>query len=84
VYWLKKPVYELCTNCHDEKAAARHVVVGFVYGDSHPLRGRPHPVKPKMEFSCSGCHNPHAAQARFLWQFDAKEREDLCRTCHNK
>ena len=84
VFWLKKPVWNLCTNCHTEKATDRHVVLGFVYGDSHPMRGRPHPVKPGVEFACSGCHNPHAAQARFLWQFDVTVREDLCRTCHAK
>jgi predicted CXXCH cytochrome family protein len=83
-FWLKKPVWDLCTNCHTEKATDRHVVVGFVYGDTHPMRGRPHPVKPGVEFACSGCHNPHAAQARYLWQFDATVREDLCRTCHAK
>jgi len=83
-FWLKKPVWDLCTNCHTEKATDRHVVVGFVYGDTHPMRGRPHPVKPGADFACSGCHNPHAAQGRYLWQFDATVREDLCRTCHAK
>jgi len=84
VFWLKKPVWNLCTNCHTEKATDRHVILGFVYGDTHPMRGRPHPVKPGVEFACSGCHNPHAAQARYLWQFDVTVREDLCRTCHAK
>jgi predicted CXXCH cytochrome family protein len=84
VFWLKKPIYDLCTNCHTEKATGRHVVVGFVYGDSHPLKGRPHPIKPGVELACSSCHNPHAAQVRFLWQFDVTVREDLCRTCHPK
>lgn len=84
VFWLKKPIFDLCTNCHPEKASGRHVVVGFVYGDGHPLRGRPHPLKPGVELACSGCHNPHAAQARYLWQFDATVREELCRTCHPK
>ena len=83
-FWLKKPVWDLCTNCHTEKASDRHVVLGFVYGDSHPTRGRPNPVKPGQDFACSSCHNPHAAQARFLWQFDVTVREDLCRTCHAK
>ena len=82
--WLKKPIFELCTNCHTEKASGRHVVVGFVYGDGHPLRGRPHPLKPGVELACSSCHNPHAAQVRYLWQFDATVREELCRTCHPK
>ncbi len=82
-YWLKLHAFDLCTNCHTEKRE-RHVVVGFVYGDSHPLRGRPHPLKDRTEFSCPSCHNPHAAQARFLWQFDATQRETLCRTCHQK
>jgi len=84
VFWLKKPIFDLCTNCHTEKAEGRHVVLGFVYGDGHPLKGRPHPIKPGVELACSGCHNPHAAQARYLWQFDATVREDLCRTCHPK
>lgn len=83
-FWLKKHAYDLCTNCHDEKRGQRHVVVGFVYGDSHPLRGRPHPLKDRTEFSCPSCHNPHAAQSRFLWQFDVTNRESLCRTCHQK
>lgn len=82
-FWLKKPVWELCTNCHTEKALDRHVVVGFVFGDSHPTRGRTHPLKP-AEFYCSSCHNPHAAQYRFLWQFDATSREQLCEKCHAK
>ena len=84
VFWLKKRPFDLCTNCHTEKRTERHVVVGFVYGDSHPLDGRPHPIKRKTDFACPACHNPHAAQARFLWQFEATERETLCRTCHVK
>jgi predicted CXXCH cytochrome family protein len=84
VFWLKKPIFDLCTNCHAEKAKGRHVVLGFVYGDGHPLKGRPHPIKPGVELACSSCHNPHAAQVRFLWQFDATVREELCRTCHPK
>jgi predicted CXXCH cytochrome family protein len=84
VFWLKKPIFDLCTNCHTEKAKGRHVVLGFVYGDGHPLKGRPHPLKPGVELACSSCHNPHAAQYRYLWQFDATVREDLCRTCHPK
>jgi predicted CXXCH cytochrome family protein len=84
VFWLKKPIFDLCTNCHTEKAKGRHVVLGFVYGDGHPLRGRPHPLKLGVELACSSCHNPHAAQVRYLWQFDATVREDLCRTCHPK
>jgi len=84
LFWLKKPIFDLCTNCHTEKATGRHVVLGFVYGDSHPLKGRPHPIKPGVELACSSCHNPHAAQVRFLWQFDVTVREDLCRTCHPK
>jgi predicted CXXCH cytochrome family protein len=84
VFWLKKRPFDLCTNCHVEKRTERHVVVGFVYGDSHPLQGRPHPLKRNTEFACPACHNPHAAQARFLWQFEATDRETLCRTCHAK
>lgn len=83
-FWLKKRAFDLCTNCHTEKRTERHVVVGFVYGDSHPVQGRPHPLKPGVEFACPACHDPHAAQARFLWQFETTQREALCRTCHAK
>lgn len=83
-FWLKKAPFDLCTTCHLEKRDERHVVVGFVYGDSHPLRDRPHPLKPQTQFACPSCHNPHAAKARFLWQFDVTRRETLCRTCHQK
>jgi predicted CXXCH cytochrome family protein len=83
-FWLRRSAFELCTTCHSEKFDERHVVVGFVYGDSHPKKGRPHPRKAGFEFSCTGCHNPHAARARFLWQYDSSSREVLCRTCHRK
>lgn len=83
-FWLKQRAYDLCTSCHLEKRGERHVVVGFAYGDSHPLQQRPHPLKERTEFACPACHNPHAAKARFLWQFDVTTRESLCRTCHQK
>ncbi len=83
-FWLRRDAYSLCTNCHAEKARERHVVVGFAYGDTHPLRDRPHPLKPGQTFACPGCHNPHAAASRFLFQFDVTRREDLCTLCHAK
>ncbi len=83
-FWLRRAPFDVCTNCHTEKRDERHVVVGFVYGDSHPKKGRVHPRKPRAEFACPGCHNPHTGQSRFVWQFDSTSREVLCRTCHRK
>jgi len=83
-YWLRRPPFDVCTNCHAEKRTERHVVVGFAFGDSHPRKGRDHPLKPGTEFACPSCHNPHTGQSRFVWQFDSTSREALCRTCHAK
>ena len=83
-FWLKKPVWDLCTACHAEKADGRHVVAGFVFGETHPTRGRPDPTRPGKDLSCASCHNPHSAPSKFLWNFGVTRRLDLCRVCHKK
>lgn len=84
VSWLKKPAWELCVTCHKEKASGRHVVVGFVFGSSHPTKGRPDPLHPRKELSCASCHNPHASNSRSLFANDEISPNSLCQMCHKK
>lgn len=81
-FWLKKPPWFLCTTCHSEKASERHVIAWGPSGQSHPTRSKPDPTRPQMEFACNSCHNPHAADAPFLWNFNAVTRGQLCTNCH--
>lgn len=83
-FWLKKPPWDLCTTCHFEKASGRHVIAWGPSGQTHPTRGRPDPMKPVRELACNSCHNPHAANSRALWNFDARSITELCQTCHRK
>ncbi|MFZ5445491.1 MAG: cytochrome c3 family protein [Myxococcota bacterium] len=73
---------DTCRGCHLNASAGRHVVAGFVYGDWHPVRGRPDPRARGGALTCSSCHAPHAAPTRQLYRFEVKGKEALCRTCH--
>lgn len=81
-FWLKKSPWYLCTTCHFEKATGRHVIAWGPSGQTHPMRGKPDPTRPQMEFACNSCHNPHAAPGAKLWNFDAEGRSALCPNCH--
>ncbi len=83
-FWLKRAPWDLCTSCHFEKATGRHVIAWGPSGDTHPTRGRPDPMRPERELACNSCHNPHAANSQYLWNFDAKRHTELCQTCHKK
>jgi predicted CXXCH cytochrome family protein len=83
-YWLKRVPWDLCTSCHFEKATGRHVIAWGPGGDTHPTRGRPDPMRPERELACNSCHNPHAANSQYLWNFDARQHTELCQTCHRK
>lgn len=82
--WLRKSSWELCTTCHDEKAADVHVIAGYLKGLSHPTRGNRDPARPGKRFSCVSCHEPHSAFTYELYQFEAKTRYELCAVCHRK
>lgn len=83
-FWLKRAPWDLCTSCHFEKATGRHVIAWGPSGDTHPTRGRPDPMRPERELACNSCHNPHAANSQYLWNFDARRHTELCQTCHKK
>ncbi len=84
LYFLKKAAWDLCTTCHFEKASGRHVISWGPNGQGHPTRGKPDPTRVNRELSCASCHNPHAASAPKLWNFNAVRWLDLCRNCHKR
>ncbi|MBI5026766.1 MAG: hypothetical protein HZC12_08615 [Nitrospirae bacterium] len=84
-FWLKKPTWDLCVTCHEDRASGRHVVAGFVYGQSHPTKGVPDPLRPGKELTCASCHNPHvSSNSKSLFNFDVTDRMSLCIVCHKK
>jgi predicted CXXCH cytochrome family protein len=74
---------DLCTNCHVEKASGKHVIAGF-YGKGHPTRGVPDPFVPGKEFTCAGCHSPHASDFGNLLKQDNTNMGAYCNGCHKK
>jgi len=83
-FFLKKQTNDLCTTCHSEKSEEKHPLVGFVFGNAHPISGKPDPARPGFELSCTGCHNPHASNYRFFFQNDYSGEAILCLRCHKK
>ncbi len=83
-FFLKKQTNDLCTTCHSEKREEKHPLVGFVFGDAHPVSGKPDPARPGFELACTGCHNPHASNYRFFFQNDYSGEAILCLRCHKK
>ncbi len=84
IFFLKKPIWNLCTSCHAEKASGTHVLAGFVFGKSHPTRGRPDPSRPGRELVCSSCHNPHASNYKYMFNNDYTGDRYICQMCHKK
>jgi predicted CXXCH cytochrome family protein len=74
---------DLCINCHEDKATGTHVLAGF-FGKGHPVRGVKHPSKPDREFTCAGCHNPHAGNTQNLLNHDNSNMSVYCSLCHQK
>jgi predicted CXXCH cytochrome family protein len=81
---LFKPTWDLCVSCHVDNGTGRHVIAGYVYGDSHPTRGKPDPLRKGKELSCASCHNPHASDYPRLWALEARSAFVLCQKCHQK
>ncbi|GBE06264.1 cytochrome c nitrite reductase pentaheme subunit [bacterium BMS3Abin10] len=81
---LLKPTWFLCTSCHQKNASGRHIIAGYVYGDSHPTRGKPDPLRNGKELTCASCHNPHASDYPRLWALSAGSAFELCQMCHQK
>lgn len=72
---------DLCLNCHQDKKSGNHVIAGF-FAKGHPVRGPKNPLKPGREFSCAGCHNPHAGATQSLLNGDRSNPEIYCQSCH--
>jgi predicted CXXCH cytochrome family protein len=48
----------------------------------HPVEGPADPARKGSPFTCTSCHNPHAAPARTLMRFGATGTSSLCIRCH--
>lgn len=86
-FFLRKPIWKLCTTCHSEKASGKHVIGSFVFGrnsGAHPTRGRPDPARPSRELVCSSCHNPHGSNGVYLLRTKGKRPFSVCKRCHKK
>ena len=81
---LYKPTWNLCVNCHSEKANGKHVLAGNFFSEGHHTRNRPDPVRTGKKLTCASCHSPHASNSPHLWAFDVKSLFELCQKCHNK
>ncbi|MDD3813185.1 MAG: cytochrome c3 family protein [Desulfocapsaceae bacterium] len=80
---LRMQTTDLCINCHEDKASGTHVIAGF-FGKGHPVRGVKNPLKPDQEFTCAGCHNPHAGNTQNLLNHDNSNMAVYCNHCHKK
>ncbi|WP_415396494.1 cytochrome c3 family protein [Sulfurimonas sp. CS5] len=86
-FFLRKPIWELCTTCHAEKADGKHVVSSFVFSrnsGAHPTKGVKDPARPSRDLTCSGCHNPHGSSGVFLLRMKGSMSFGVCNRCHKK
>ena len=74
---------DLCNNCHTGKTSGNHVLAGF-FGKGHPTRGVPHPTEDGKEFTCAGCHDPHASNFKKMLRQDHRKMTIYCNDCHKK
>lgn len=84
-YFLRMSAGDLCLSCHEEIPKRPHVIASFSSERGHPLKGRPDPLKPGEDLTCTSCHNPHGGNSSvFLNNYDeAKPRRFFCMSCHN-
>lgn len=80
---LRKPIWELCVGCHEDKAEGAHVVNTSFVRAKHPTRGVPDPSREGRELSCTSCHNPHASDKPFFLP-DNRGNKMICTMCHKK
>ncbi len=79
---LEKPEEDLCASCHEGRATGKHVMAGYGFGDDHPVKGKPDPLRKGRDISCTTCHNTHASTER---TFPADEKPGpMCLKCHKK
>lgn len=84
MFFTRKPIWDLCTTCHSEKASGAHVISSFVRANTHPTRGKPDPARPGRELVCSGCHDPHGSEGIFLLRAKGQTAFSVCKRCHQK
>lgn len=73
---LKKPLDELCIECHPERTAPTEHTVGVIPSmttGTLPLRDN--------KLTCITCHDPHSNRYGRMLRVPAK---DLCQSCHLK
>jgi predicted CXXCH cytochrome family protein len=82
-FWVHTHATKLCLACHEGKQTGAHVISGFG-GKGHPTAGRPDPMRPGREFTCAGCHNPHAGDSQDFLYYDNKNMSYFCTVCHQR
>jgi predicted CXXCH cytochrome family protein len=82
-YVLTQLVEEHCLSCHDD-ITDKHVLARVSPGDSHPLRGKPDPLRKGKDLACASCHNPHAEGQAKAVPLKSREPADICLRCHRK
>jgi len=73
---LKKPLAELCSECHPERTAPTEHKVGIIPSmkvETLPLADN--------KLTCITCHDPHSNRYGSMLRVPAK---DLCQSCHLK
>ena len=78
---LKMQTTDLCIKCHADKESGAHVIAGF-FGKGHPVRGVSDPLQPDREFTCAGCHDPHAGDTPNLLRHQKENNMEYCTLCH--
>jgi len=71
---LKKPIAELCIDCHRERIAPNEHKVGVV----PPVNPQTLPLQ-DGKITCVTCHNPHQNEHGSLLRLPERE---LCSSCH--
>lgn len=79
---LYKSTWDLCVNCHAEKATGLHVLGDANFEKGHPTKGRKDPIRIGKELTCTSCHTPHASNYPHLWAFEVEDVFELCIKCH--
>jgi predicted CXXCH cytochrome family protein len=80
---LTQLVEEHCRSCHDD-ITGQHVLARVSPGDSHPLQGKPDPLRRGRVLACASCHNPHAAGLSKSAPLGSREPGESCIRCHRK
>lgn len=81
---LEKPISDLCSSCHEGKASGRHIMAAYGFGDDHPVKGKPDPLRKGRDLSCTSCHAPHGGPGAAPSISASAQDDSLCLRCHRK